>query len=1083
MAKGIEIDIKINGKMQKATVSAKKLNEALRQTGKSAISADRQVKGLAQASANGSKNFAKMAQGISGGLVPAYAAFAAQLFALTAAFNFLKNAADLENLRKSQVTFAQSSGLAIQSVTRELRDASNGMLGFQEAAQAAAIGVAKGFSTAQLTELTQGAAKAAGALGRNFDDTFDRLLRGVSKAEPELLDELGITLRLEEATQRYADAIGKSRDSLTSAERSQAVFAETMRQLNDTFGDQEVMVNPFIQLAKTFEEIVQTITQKMMPVFTGLANLINENATAASIAFGTLAAIVVANISGLGPALKGLMLGFVSIFTGGAKKIGGAFSFVGDSVGGKISDAAKAAVYEIEFAELELAERLESLGGDKSKDAAGKLRGTGVKSKTVEKLALGQDVTPRALGKLKKDLERVKKEIVDTGKVAKGAFAGATLEAVEELENEIDKIGKTSLSTSEKIRKNLGKGTIKVLDGVRRSARLAGAGIRGMGTIAKGTTKAVKFLGKAFGVLGIIVTVVSSIITAMEKLAETPITVIDNFKKFLSGLIKGFQTALNLIANGLNALLDNSVVREILGIEEGKRIIGQFTFADNIDETLDAMETKILTKLGTTREKLQDREDETMKAREQEAAIADLRDRYRDLADEINNITAGINAQEDAFKKTGQIATGIATLPIAEAIRRAQKDGDTQAAFDELLGNVDFSAFGEAFSSAVESRDLEQIQKLQVAAISYNASLAGIKNASASLRKDIGTGDPLGARILLSQLIETAEAGDAAAKTLGEEGGLVDLLNREAGTDAKGLLKTLENLAEQSERIKNAKSDLAVRRERSSRAPGAVGRQQGLQFASEAADLAVAEKRIALEQLIAVNQNLQGAELLKHQQVVAQSEREIALLEEKADVALVNATEIGQLGIAVGNSLASSMQSAFDGLIQGTMSAKEAFASMATSMLQSIAKVIAELLTAKLLTMALGGSTFGNFLGIVAPDNRYGGVMSGGKKAPGYAVGGIAKGPQAGYPAILHGTEAIVPLPNGKSIPVDMKGTGQNNNVTVNVSIDGQGSARQDAQADSNQGANLGSAIAVAVQKELQNQKRAGGILNPMGVS
>ena len=772
MAKGIEIDIKVNGKMQKATISAKKLNDALKQTGKSAISADRQVKGLAQASANGSKNFAKMAQGITGGLVPAYAAFAAQVFALTAAFNFLKNAADLENLRKSQVTFAQSSGLAIKSVTRELRDASNGMLGFQEAAQAAAIGVAKGFSTAQLTELTEGAAKAAGALGRNFDDTFDRLLRGVSKAEPELLDELGITLRLEEATQRYADAIGKSRDSLTSAERSQAVFAETMRQLNDTFGDQEVMVNPFIQLAKTFEEIVQTITQKMMPVFTGLANLINENATAASIAFGALATMVVANIAGLGPALKRILFGVVGSFTGGAKKIGGVFSSIGDSVGGKISDAAKSAVYEIEFAELELEERLKSLGGDKSKDAAGKLRGTGVKSKTVEKLALGQDVTPRALGKLKKDLERVKKEIQDTGKVAKGAFAGATLEAVEELEEEIDKIGKTSLTTSEKIRKKLGKGTIKVLDGVRKTARLTGIAIRGIGTGAGYAVKGVKLLGKAFGVLGIIVTVVSSVITAMEKLAETPVTVINNFRTFLAGLIRGFQTALNMIGSGLNTLLDNSVVRRVLGIEEGERIIGKFTFADGINDEgglLDRLQGKVLDTFNLDMKDLEATEKKTRSLREQEAALADLRDRYKELAEEINSITTGINAQEDAFKRTGQIATGIATLPIAEAIRRAQKDGDTQAAFDELLGDVDFSAFGEAFSSAVASRDLESMEKLQVAAISYNASLAGIKNASASLRKDIGTGDPLGARILLAQLIETAEAGDAAAKTLGEE--------------------------------------------------------------------------------------------------------------------------------------------------------------------------------------------------------------------------------------------------------------------------------------------------------------------------
>jgi len=40
----------------------------------------------------------------------------------------------------------------------------------------------------------------------------------------------------------------------------------------------------------------------------------------------------------------------------------------------------------------------------------------------------------------------------------------------------------------------------------------------------------------------------------------------------------------------------------------------------------------------------------------------------------------------------------------------------------------------------------------------------------------------------------------------------------------------------------------------------------------------------------------------------------------------------------------------------------------------------------------------------------------------GYAMGGIAAGPRSGYFARLHGTEAIVPLPGGRSIPVEMTG-------------------------------------------------------------
>jgi hypothetical protein len=37
-----------------------------------------------------------------------------------------------------------------------------------------------------------------------------------------------------------------------------------------------------------------------------------------------------------------------------------------------------------------------------------------------------------------------------------------------------------------------------------------------------------------------------------------------------------------------------------------------------------------------------------------------------------------------------------------------------------------------------------------------------------------------------------------------------------------------------------------------------------------------------------------------------------------------------------------------------------------------------------------------------------------------YAEGGIADGPKSGYSATLHGTEAVVPLPDGKNIPVSL---------------------------------------------------------------
>jgi hypothetical protein len=68
----------------------------------------------------------------------------------------------------------------------------------------------------------------------------------------------------------------------------------------------------------------------------------------------------------------------------------------------------------------------------------------------------------------------------------------------------------------------------------------------------------------------------------------------------------------------------------------------------------------------------------------------------------------------------------------------------------------------------------------------------------------------------------------------------------------------------------------------------------------------------------------------------------------------------------------------------------------------------------------------------------------------GFSQGGVARGPESGYPVTLHGTEAIVPLPDGQSIPVTIKGMGggggsttYNANITVNG---GGGNAREIAQ-------------------------------------
>lgn len=82
-----------------------------------------------------------------------------------------------------------------------------------------------------------------------------------------------------------------------------------------------------------------------------------------------------------------------------------------------------------------------------------------------------------------------------------------------------------------------------------------------------------------------------------------------------------------------------------------------------------------------------------------------------------------------------------------------------------------------------------------------------------------------------------------------------------------------------------------------------------------------------------------------------------------------------------------------------------------------------------------------------------GDLLGGAADFLGFSNGGIATGPTSGYPVALHGTEAVVPLPDGRTIPVSIKGDigggGSQNNITINVS--GGGNAKEIAKAVSDE--------------------------------
>jgi TP901 family phage tail tape measure protein len=147
-------------------------------------------------------------------------------------------------------------------------------------------------------------------------------------------------------------------------------------------------------------------------------------------------------------------------------------------------------------------------------------------------------------------------------------------------------------------------------------------------------------------------------------------------------------------------------------------------------------------------------------------------------------------------------------------------------------------------------------------------------------------------------------------------------------------------------------------------------------------------------------------------------------------------------------SFASGMANAFVAVMDGSKSAKEAFADFGRSFLAQIAQMIIQAYILQGLVRMIPG--LGKFLGVSVVGQADGGVNEGGlgqlyplatggvvqgglTRVHPYANGGpIVKGPHVALIGEGKMNEAVVPLPDGKSIPVQMQG-GQSANVSVNI--------------------------------------------------
>lgn len=252
----------------------------------------RQQKGIAELTGAASRDFAKQAQGL-GGLVRLYATFAANIFAVSAAFNVLRNAADTTNLINGLNTLGAVSGKALGTLANQLTQASDGAISLRDAMSSVAMTSSAGMSSQNILRLGAVAKSASIALGVSMPDALNRLSRGIVKLEPELLDELGIFTKIEPATQAYALQLGKAVTQLTDFERRQAFANAVIKEGEDKFAAlADAAANPYDKLLASLKNVGQSGLELVNKVLVPIIEILGKSPTALGLGLAAIVALL-----------------------------------------------------------------------------------------------------------------------------------------------------------------------------------------------------------------------------------------------------------------------------------------------------------------------------------------------------------------------------------------------------------------------------------------------------------------------------------------------------------------------------------------------------------------------------------------------------------------------------------------------------------------------------------------------------------------------------------------------------------------------------------------------------------------------
>ena len=140
-------------------------------------------------------------------------------------------------------------------------------------------------ATPQLLEIAKAANKLNPALGTTAF-LYQSIATGVKRAQPLILDNLGITIKVGEANEQFAKSIGKAVKELNAEERAMAILQGTLEAggnlIDQVGGDTESLTDSFDRLTVAITEVAHSSKSKLAVALEPLADRLADAITAST---------------------------------------------------------------------------------------------------------------------------------------------------------------------------------------------------------------------------------------------------------------------------------------------------------------------------------------------------------------------------------------------------------------------------------------------------------------------------------------------------------------------------------------------------------------------------------------------------------------------------------------------------------------------------------------------------------------------------------------------------------------------------------------------------------------------------------